>query len=80
MQGVQGIQDDGRRPRAGEGGGDLVPDVSGFPHAEDHHFAARFDAILDERRPREEKFSSSRSRKRWSSKISTSRTRLAFSR
>ena len=48
VQGVQGIEHDGRRAGAGEGGGDLVPDMPGFAHAEDDDFAARFHAFFDQ--------------------------------
>ena len=54
MERVQGIEDHGRRSRAGKGGSDLVADVPGFSHAEDDHFPPRFDAFLDQLdRPRE---------------------------
>ena len=48
VQRVQGIEHHRGRAGAGEGGGDLVPDMARFPHAEHHDFAARLDRLLDQ--------------------------------
>jgi hypothetical protein len=58
MESVQRIENDGGRAGAGESRSDLATDVPRLANAEHDHFAARFEAILDQRdRPR--KFSSS---------------------
>ncbi len=48
VQRVQGIEHHRGRTGAGEGRGDLVPDVARFSHAEHHDFAARLDRFLDQ--------------------------------
>jgi hypothetical protein len=47
MEGVEGVEHDRGGPRAGQGGGNFVPDVAGFAHAADHDLAALVDARLE---------------------------------
>ncbi len=46
VKSVERVEDDGGRAGAGEGGGDLFPDVSGFPDPEDDHLAAGLDRFF----------------------------------
>ena len=48
MEGVEGIQDDGGGTGGIEGGGDLVADVSGFPHADNDDLAALVERFLQQ--------------------------------
>src|SRR5947209_314631 len=48
MQGIERIEDDGGRARAGKGRSNFSPDVPGFPDPEDNDFAACFYASLDQ--------------------------------
>ena len=80
VQRVERIEHDRGRTGAGEGGGDFSADVSGFPDPEDDDLAARFDRFFDQLDRAGEVFIQPLPRSRWSSKISISSTRPAFSR
>jgi len=47
VQGVHAVQDDACRARAGERGGDFLPDVPGFADADYDNFAPAFDGFND---------------------------------
>ena len=48
MQSVRGIEHDGRRPCAGESGGDFCADLSGFPDTENDNFPSGIDRFLNQ--------------------------------